>query len=103
MKTFRSNEFAKWLNSQPAKSRVQIEARLLRVEEHGHLGTHKYLVGHLWELKFNNGNRIYYTIKKIGTETMFLILGGNKNGQQKDINKAAKVAEEIHAEEIKNR
>ncbi len=27
---------------------------------------------------------------------MFLILGGNKNGQQKDINKAEKVAEKIH-------
>jgi putative component of toxin-antitoxin plasmid stabilization module len=26
---------------------------------------------------------------------MFLILGGNKNGQQKDINKAEKIAKEI--------
>jgi putative addiction module killer protein len=44
------------------------------------------------ELKFNNGNRIYYTIKN----DMILILGGNKNGQQKDIDKANKVAEKIH-------
>lgn len=50
----------------------------------------------LFEIKFNNGNRIYYTEKMIKGKFVILILGGNKNGQQKDIKKAQKAAEEIH-------
>lgn len=96
MKLFKSDDFNKWTQTQTAKIQRQIEARLTKVELENYLGNHKHLVGNLWELKFNNGNRIYYTIKEIDGQTMFLILGGNKNGQQKDINKAEKVAEEIH-------
>ena len=96
MKLLKSDAFNKWAQKQSVKIQRQIEARLSRVELEGYLGNHKYLMGYLWELKFNNGNRIYYTIKEINRQTMFLILGGNKNGQQKDINKAEKVAEKIH-------
>lgn len=96
MKILKSDAFNKWFNKETEKIQRQIEARLVKIELENYLGNHKHLVGDLWELKFNNGNRIYYTIKKIEDQTMFLILGGNKNGQQKDINKAEKVAKEIH-------
>lgn len=96
MKIFKSDFFSKWLDSQPDKVQRQIEARLLKIEHFDYLGNHKHLINDLWELKFNNGNRIYYTIKRVNNQTMFLIIGGNKNGQQKDINKAKKIAEEIH-------
>jgi putative component of toxin-antitoxin plasmid stabilization module len=43
------------------KVQRQIEARLAKIEVDGHFGNHKHLVSDLWELKFNNGNRIYYT------------------------------------------
>jgi putative addiction module killer protein len=99
MVIYRSNEFIKWFESEKPKIRLQIDARLLRIEIDNHLGNHKNLGGELSELKFNNGNRIYYTIKRVGEQTMFLILGGNKNGQQKDISKAKKICEKIHAEE----
>ncbi|MFV8250267.1 type II toxin-antitoxin system RelE/ParE family toxin [Bdellovibrio bacteriovorus] len=99
MKTLRSDSFKKWFQDLPNRTQLQIEARLSRVEKDNHLGHHKHLKGHLWELKFNDGTRIYYTIKKVGEKTMFLILGGNKNGQNKDINKAEKTADQIHAEE----
>jgi putative addiction module killer protein len=98
MKIFKSDAYNKWFKTETVKTQKQIEARLVKIELENYLGNHKHLVGELWELKFNNGNRIYYTIKKIGDQTMFLILGGNKNGQQKDINKAEKVAKEIHKE-----
>jgi putative addiction module killer protein len=98
----KSEAYEKWFGNQTAKVQAQILSRLMRIELEGHFGSHKILTVNLWELKFNNGNRIYYTTKIVDGVTIFLILGGNKNGQQKDINKAAKVAEEIHAKEGEN-
>jgi len=46
----------------------------------------------LWELNFNDGRRIYYTI--IPEKNLILLLGGNKNGQKKDIQKARKIIAE---------
>lgn len=89
-----SDDFTDWYEGETAKVRSQIESRLLKIELDGHFGNHKKLSKHLYELKFNNGNRIYYTIK----DDMFLILGGNKNGQSKDIKKADKAANKIHEE-----
>ncbi len=96
MKIFKSDSYIRWTETQPIKIQKQIEARLIKILDDNYFGNHKHLVGELWELKFNNGNRIYYTIKIINEQTVFLILGGNKNGQQKDISKAEKVAKEIH-------
>ncbi|MGZ3794720.1 MAG: hypothetical protein ACXVB1_00040 [Pseudobdellovibrionaceae bacterium] len=95
MVIFRSENFTTWFNKQPAKIQAQIESRISRIVEENYFGTINKVGEYCYELKFNNGNRIYYTIKN----DMFLILGGNKNGQQKDINKANKVAEKIHSEE----
>jgi putative addiction module killer protein len=103
IRILKSEEFEDWFETQTLKTRDQIFSRLSRIESFGHFGSHKLLKGHLWELKFNNGNRIYYTFKIVEGTTIFLILGGNKNGQEKDINKASKAAEEIHAQENKNR
>ncbi len=89
----RSNEFVAWLRNEPKKVQAHIESRLLKIADENHFGTINKVGNFCYELKFNNGNRNYYTIKN----DMFLILGGNKNGQQKDINKANKVAEEIHS------
>jgi putative addiction module killer protein len=50
----------------------------------------------LFEIKFNNGNRVYYTEKVVDGKAIILILGGNKNGQDKDIKRAQKAAEKIH-------
>ena len=58
----------------------------------------KKLSSLLFEIKFNNGNRIYYTEKMINGKAVILILGGNKNGQDKDIKKAQKIAEKIHGD-----
>lgn len=94
----RSKEFIEWFEGEAPKTQAIIDSRLERIIAHNHYGDRKNLGGDLYELRFKNGNRIYYTIKKVGTETMFLILGGNKNGQQKDINKAAKTAKEVQGE-----
>ena len=93
MVVFRFADFTKWFDGEAPKIQAQIRARIERIQTSNHFGDHKHLDGDLWELKFNNGNRIYYTIKN----GMFLILGGNKNGQSKNIGKAKKIAKEIQA------
>ena len=52
-------------------------------------GHHKRLFNDgIWELKFNDGRRIYYALV-MEQYKVILLLGGNKNGQDKDINKAS--------------
>lgn len=89
-------EYAAWHNSQTAKVKVQIDARLQKIRDFGHYGHTRKLSSVLFEIKFNNGNRIYCTEKIVDGKIVILILGGNKNGQKKDIKKAQKTAEKIH-------
>ena len=89
-------EYAVWYDAQTVKIRAQIDSRLENIREFGHYGHVKKISAVLFEIKFNNGNRIYFTEKVINGKTVILILGGNKNGQGKDIKKAQKAAEKIH-------
>ncbi len=87
-------KFDEWLDTQPARSKVQIHKRLSKIEQHGHFGDHKsvsgYETGHLknvvWELRWNDGRRVYYAY--IPEKRILLLLGGNKNGQDKDVTQA---------------
>jgi len=89
-----TEEFREWLSSETPRSRYQIDARLAKIRLDGYFGNHKSvshedkgtLKDHIWELKFNDGRRIYYAY--IPEKNILLLLGGNKNGQDKDIKKA---------------
>ena len=82
-------EFDEWLKEQPLKSRLQVEERLLHIACDGHFGTCKHLTDHVWELKWANGRRVYYAY--LAEYNVLLLLGGNKNGQSKDIRQAEKI------------
>jgi len=84
-----TTDYSEWFNEQPAKSRVQIFDRLSHIREHGHFGDHKDVGEDVWELKWANGRRVYYAY--IPEKKILLLLGGNKNGQDKDIRKAKKI------------
>lgn len=84
-----TDEFDEWLEEEPAKSRVQIAKRLEHIQEEGYFGDHKQVREHIWELRWANGRRIYYSL--IPVSQVLLLLGGNKNGQSKDINQAEKI------------
>ena len=87
-------EFREWLDEETPRSRYQIDTRLAKIRLDGHFGDHKsvshnekgYLKDQIWELKFNDGRRIYYAY--IPEKSVLLLLGGNKNGQNRDITKA---------------
>lgn len=56
------------------------------IKRDGHFGHIRDLGDDVCELKFNDGRRIYYTI--IPINNVILLLGGCKNGQDRDIRKA---------------
>lgn len=92
-----TQEFKDWLKIQNAKFQYQIDARIMKIREVGYFGDRKNISFYekselknvIWELRFNNGIRIYYAY--IPEQKILLLLGGNKNGQEKDINKAKKI------------
>lgn len=90
---YETEEYKEWLKTQTLKSRRQIFDRLLKIEEDSYFGHHKHLEEDVWELKFNDGRRIYYGF--VRRFNIILLLGGNKNGQDKDIKKATAVFRKI--------
>jgi putative addiction module killer protein len=85
-KTIQYND---WLETQSAKSQVQISKRLSKIEQDGHFGTIRDVDDAVWELKWKNGRRVYYVY--IPEAKILLLLGGGKNGQSYDIAQAKKV------------
>lgn len=84
-------EYQLWIEGETKKSRVQIADRLSKIETDGHFGLSKNIGDFISELKWGNGRRVYYAI--IPPDNIVLLLGGNKNGQDKDIRKAKKILE----------
>lgn len=88
-----TEEYEEWRNKQTPKDQVQIAKRLDKIKDEGYFGDHKPLDEGVWELKWQNGRRVYYAfIKELD---ILLLLGGNKNGQDKDITKAIRLVKNI--------
>lgn len=89
-----TTEYDEWIDDEPPRSQVQINKRLSKIKYEGHFGDHKsvsfYEKGDLkdkvWELRWKDGRRVYYAY--IPEKKILLLLGGNKNGQDKDVSKA---------------
>lgn len=94
---FKTTEYDDWFSQETAKSQVQIDDRLSRIESDGHFGTKKGVGNGVAELKWKNGRRIYYAL--IPEDNVLLLLGGNKNGQSKDIAEAQKILREYTEDE----
>ena len=92
MKLLRVPEFSEWLDAESSKSQAQIDARLRKIEESNYFGDSRDLGDGLAELKWKNGRRVYFAMSRdINDRIVILILGGNKNGQEKDIRTARKI------------
>jgi putative addiction module killer protein len=90
-----TNIFDKWLTGvRDTQHRARIISRFDHIQL-GNFGDHKNLGGNLFELRFffGPGFRIYYTIK--GEKIVFLICGGDKPTQSKDIKKARTIMDEL--------
>src|SRR5438105_209607 len=90
-------KFEEWLDAQSARSQTQILKRLSNIEQYGHFGDHKsvsdyetgFLKNRIWELRWKDGRRVYYAY--IPEQRILLLLGGNKNGQDKDVTQAKSI------------
>ena len=80
-----------WYNSLNKSLKIEIDKRLSKVER-GLVGFNKRLSEDLYELKFTNGIRIYYT--ETNKTIIILFTGGNKTRQNKDIESANKYLNE---------
>ncbi len=89
---FKSDDYINWYNEQTEKTQFIIEARLKRISNENHWGFVNKFDG-LIELKWPSGMRIYTA--KINNILVIILLGGNKNGQSKDIKKAKKLLEKF--------
>ena len=74
--------------------KLLVDKRLSKVER-GLYGNNKRLSEELYELKFDNGLRIYYT--EVGNTIVLLFTGGNKSKQSKDIETATKYLNEYNS------
>lgn len=84
----KTTQFQEWFkNLKDIKIKARITLRLKSVSL-GNFGDHKSLGENLFELRFffGSGYRIYYTIKS--GQVIFLLIGGDKSSQNKDIKKA---------------
>ena len=90
-----TNIFDKWLTGiKDMQHRARIISRFDHIQL-GNFGDHKKLDGKLFELRFffGPGFRIYFTIKS--EKVIFLLCGGNKSTQSKDIKKARIIIDEL--------
>ena len=76
-----------WYNSLDKSLKLIVDKRLSKVER-GLYGKIRRLSEELYEIKFDNGLRIYYT--EIDNTIVLLFTGGNKSKQSKDIETATK-------------
>ena len=91
-KILTTEQFDKWLaNLRDVRAQVVVAKRLKRVED-GYYGDYKSVGEGVYELRFhlNAGYRIYFT-ERAG-EVIFLLVGGNKSSQSRDIKKAIELS-----------
>ena len=90
-----TKEFASWLNdlSDPS-TKLRVVARLRRATA-GNFGDWKQLDGALAEmrLRFGSGYRLYFT--RTGTTLIVMLAGGDKASQQRDIERAKRLMQEL--------
>jgi len=90
-----TKQYDKWLAG--IKDKLTYARILNRINNaaEGSFGDHKTIGADLFELRmfFGSGYRIYYTIQN--REIIFLLAGGDKSSQKKDITKAKRLLTQL--------
>ena len=90
-----TRHFDKWfagIKDKQNKNRVLLRLNNMTI---GYFGDHKQVSGNLFELRmfFGPGFRVYYTIS--GRKIIFLLAGGDKSTQRRDIAGAKELFEKL--------
>jgi putative addiction module killer protein len=94
MKIIKSEKFNKWYKKLDMTQKTQVDIRFTRILLDSYFGVFKK-IDNIFELKFNNGLRVYYSYD--GKQIILLLNGGGKNtkrDQSKDIENAKKIYKE---------
>lgn len=92
----KTEQFKKWykkLKDDTAKARIAM--RVMQVE-HGKLGDTKSVGAGIFEMRidYGPGYRLYYM--NVNGKVIFLLIGGDKSTQQRDIEKAKELKKELN-------
>lgn len=90
-----TEEFDTWVSKlRDPKAKAAVVIRLARVRV-GNFGDSKGVGGGVSELRIDTGKgyRVYFTVR--GQKVIFLLTGGNKKTQPKDIQRAREMAKEL--------
>ena len=86
----KTEEFGRWYSSLRDTEQTRVDARLDHMTA-GYFGCSRSLGDGLFELKWNNGMRVYFSRKKIKDIDTIVLWGGFKGTQKADISKARKL------------
>lgn len=93
-----TRDFDDWLTGAGAKLGALVDDRLDRIKNDNHFGDVRNLKEGLCELRWKNGLRVYFGYVLADDDKIALmLLGGNKNGQQRDIKRARRILDAISA------
>ena len=84
-----TKEFDRWYFRISHKERMQVDARIAKIEQFEHFGDWKYLNDGIAELRWKSGRRVYFA--RVGHKIILLLNGGLKHGQKKDIKRAKSI------------
>jgi putative addiction module killer protein len=93
-RVFRSKEYKSWYKELTEKEQRIVDTRINTYREFGILTKIKLLHSNynLFEFKWDSGLRVYFSlIEDCEGKLMLLLIGGNKNTQMRDINKAKNI------------
>jgi putative addiction module killer protein len=94
-----TEQFVEWLISlKDRRTRARLQLRL-RKASIGNLGDHKSVGDHVWEMRevFGPGWRMYYILHE--SSIIMMLGGGCKSSQNKDIELAKALAQELRNEQ----
>ncbi|MBI5246303.1 MAG: type II toxin-antitoxin system RelE/ParE family toxin [Elusimicrobia bacterium] len=87
LRLFLTPEFHAWRDTLDKAADSRLEVRIERLQS-GHFGDSRSLGNGLFELRWRNGMRVYYTRKRIRDIDSIVLHGGFKGTQYADIDKA---------------
>lgn len=83
----KTSEFSDWYRSIDSVNQTKVDARLESMKD-GVFNGSRNLKSGLFEAKWKNGMRVYYSRKRIAGADVIALWGGFKGRQDKDIHKA---------------
>lgn len=93
---YRTALFIEWIEAlRDKKGAAQIARRLRALERDGHFGDSKQVAKGIIEMRIHSGPgyRVYVTQR--GRQIVILLCGGDKGSQERDIERAVKLAENV--------